>query len=444
MNILLATYNFFPYKSGGSEVYVYSLAKYLLASGYHSTVIAALPPGITDEKKDILYKDDNLTVYEYYYDEINVWGVTYHSLTTEQIYSKRSLLHKNSWLNFFKAQKNYELLHINGFTPTIGLDLFEAIKEVNPAIKVISSYHTPISCTKGNLTFANEKRECPLPVSVNTCTACIISGRLNWPFGISKAVAHVLPNFKVPHLPASVSLKTYVHDSIQSFKELDRITDKWIVYSKGIQNHLIQNKINPEKIYQLRHGINNFFLENSSINRTNNKNIFLYNGRLEKVKGAYTLLKAWLRIPENKKNNLWITCEPKSDCPDIRKLINKAVIRKDIKFLGSQTQQELLKIYKQVHCVIIPSECFEIGPLVYHEAISARCNVIASDIGGCAELSQQYKNESTTFRTGNVQSLIRSITEFNYKESVQQPIVSADKHNKIILEQYLQLFEYAS
>ncbi len=63
--------------------------------------------------------------------------------------------------------------------------------------------------------------------------------------------------------------------------------------------------------------------------------------------------------------------------------------------MGPKTQLELLDIYRQVHCVIIPSEWFEIGPLVFHEAISAQCNIIASDIGGCAELGNYYKAETT-------------------------------------------------
>ena len=136
---------------------------------------------------------------------------------------------------------------------------------------------------------------------------------------------------------------------------------------------------------------------------------FLYSGRTIKSKGFNTLLNAWLKLTESADKELWITGYPVSEDKKILSLIKQTSNRKDIIWLGSLNQQEIAKIYLSVNTVIIPSEVYEIGPLVFHEAIASGCSVISSDIGGCKELAQYYQNNTSTFKTGNATDLSNKI-----------------------------------
>ena len=102
-------------------------------------------------------------------------------------------------------------------------------------------------------------------------------------------------------------------------------------------------------------------------------------------------------------------------------MIKKTSNRKDIIWLGSLNQQEIAKIYLSVNTVIIPSEVYEIGPLVFHEAIASGCSVISSDIGGCKELAQYYHDNSATFKTGDATDLSKKILLQNKKIEVFTP-----------------------
>lgn len=435
MRVLLATYNYYPYNFGGSEVYVSALAAYLQSLG-HETVIVAATPEEAFYEHPVIFESEQLKICSYDHEGINVWGVKYQYLSLPHIYEKKSPTHQSAWHSFFSMQESFDVLHINGFTATIGLDLLKASKVRNPNTKVLTSYHTAISCAKGSLLYANKHNECYIKAETGTCTACIISEKMNLPMGLSRIATNFLPNSANEKSSIAWRLKNLVGRSVESFLELDLHTDRWIVYSAGIKKVLEKNDIDSNKIQQLRHGISTNFIDRLNGERDSSQVNFLYSGRLDKIKGFHTLIKAWLNLPENEGRKLWITAHPDSDNEYIKKLIQKALKRKDISFIGPLNQSGLIKLYKKVHCVIIPSECFEIGPLVFHEAIALGCNVISSDIGGCRELGEIYNNESMFFKCGDVQSLKELINNYTFSTTDGKKVLSIEEHNKSILNEY--------
>ena len=418
MNILLATHNYYPYNYGGTEVYVASLAQYLVKLNHEVSIVAA----VNNEAFNIhpvIFEDKNLKVCKYHYQDINVFGVQYKKITTQQIYSRQSHQHQNSWSQLISLNdvlKNINLLHVHGFTPTIGLDLIYALKANNRSIKVVSSYHTAISCAKETLLFANTLTEQHRNVDD---VADMFSYRLNIPYYLAKIISIILPNINISFLPSIFNLKNLTWLILNSFKKLDELTDEWWVYSEGIQKHLIVKGIAADKLIFERHGIASFFINNERISVPPYK--FLYSGRTIKSKGFHTLLNAWLKLKESTDEELWITGYPVSEDKKTQALIKQTSKRKDIIWLGSLNQQEIAKIYLSVNTVIIPSEVYEIGPLVFHEAIASGCSVISSDIGGCKELAEYYHNSATTFKAGDATDLSEKIILQTTKGEVLMP-----------------------
>ena len=91
-----------------------------------------------------------------------------------------------------------------------------------------------------------------------------------------------------------------------------------------------------------------------------------------------------------------------------------------------------------VHCTIIPSEWVEIGPLVFHEAISKGSDVIAADIGGCKVLAELYSAKSNLFTAGNIESLQYAIGNFKYS-GITLPIITQSENYKMVESQYRQM-----
>lgn len=432
--ILLACSNYYPHSFGGTEVYVEGYVDFLREKGNTVYIITATPAEyFTDE--NTIYKDDILKVCRYYHNNTMVFGVNYQNIIdTELIYSKYHPSYTTSWEHFIRQQPEFcdlAILHIHSFTATIGLNLFKAVIEQNTGIKVITSYHTPISCPKGTLMYGSTLNECHIKPSIKNCTHCQFKTQNKLPYLLAKGLNCL--NLKHAKLPAVLKTKHLVSLEINAFEQLKEITHQWWCYSNGIKNILMLNGIDKTRIRMARHGIADVFFS-QTINKPTDKTIYLYSGRLAKIKGIITLLKAWLQLPIQNTKELWLTAKPFSENAETNALIKQVILRDDVVFLGEKTQKEIAKFYAQVHFVIIPSECFEIGPLVFHEAIANQCNVICSDVGGCKELADYYNVERSTFKTGNINDLYYKLMTLEYTNLQKNNLAnSVREHFKTII-----------
>ncbi len=419
MNILMATYSYFPYSFGGTEVYVSGLAGYLFLQGHSVTVIAAAPPHAFNGN-DIFFEDENLKAVKYEYGAATVVGVQMNNISISEIYAKQRKNATASWRNLLQClkQKNWDIVHFHAHTATINQYILYAVKEQSPWAKVFFSYHLPVSCVKGTLIYSNTLKDCQVKPSPNICTACYISDRKNIPLAITRPLAYLLPVSQMKNLPFELKVKGMVKNAIISFQEVVSNVDMWFVFSNQVREVLIKNGASLNSITLLQHGVENIFLRNKDVRGFSKRNAetitFLYAGRFDVLKGFHTLLKSWSSLKEDPIRKLEIAGELQVEHNEIKEAMQLVKDRNDVIWLGKKTQTELSTIMERAHCTIIPSEWVEIGPLVFHEAISKGSDVIASDIGGCKTLAQYYPQKSTMFRAGDSVSLQKAISNFKY------------------------------
>jgi glycosyltransferase involved in cell wall biosynthesis len=452
MNIILATYNYYPFAWGGSEVYVHGLAKYLQQLGHTVAVIAAIPASQIPNNQGI--KTSHLQGYEYEYDGVKILGVALHDESTAEIYGKYNTIWINSWKELMLKSSLFsspiDILHYNGHTSVISVAIINALREhekvkgciAAKVAKVIASYHTPISCPNGKLLYFRNQ-ECNIEPHVTDCTACFVNSQKKIPKFLANSLAMILPSESIAKtkLPNAFKVKHFVDLSLKSFQNLDNQVDKWLVMSDYIYKVIIRAGVKQEKISMIRHGIHHDFIHNfitttEILQRTSNKTIFVYAGRFEKIKGFPTLLKTWLALPsEPQKRVLQIIGEVQSESDEINNLLVLAKQRNDIEFMGKKNATEMRTILQQSHCMIIPSEWIEIGPLVLHEAIACGADIIVSDIGGTAELANYYQEGCTTFKMGNQQDLSNKILNFQYFP-IKHKVRSQKEHYDLVIEKY--------
>ena len=119
---------------------------------------------------------------------------------------------------------------------------------------------------------------------------------------------------------------------------------------------------------------------------------FLFVGRLEQIKGAQNLIKAFKELPEY---DLLIA----GDGAFKETLVELAKDCFNIKFLGRVDQKKLDGLYKSASAVLVPSICYETFGIIIIEAFARRTPVIVNDLGALPEVVEEsgggliYKNE---------------------------------------------------
>jgi glycosyltransferase involved in cell wall biosynthesis len=112
------------------------------------------------------------------------------------------------------------------------------------------------------------------------------------------------------------------------------------------------------------------------------KPYFLFVGRLEKLKGAHTLIPVFRRYT---KADLLIAGTGSSE-QEVRKLASGS---SNIRFLGHVPERKLQRLYREAVAVIVPSICYEIFSLVLIEAFRHQTPVIARNRGGMPDLIKE-------------------------------------------------------
>jgi glycosyltransferase involved in cell wall biosynthesis len=447
VQIILATYGYPPYYWGGSESYVHWLARFLQKSGHQVLVIA----GVTEaqlKETSLFFEDEHLQAGTYTFEGIPVVACSNHP-TTAEIYSRYHPAWQQSWSNLLAAcwkgqQEAAQLLHLHAVSPLINASLTEGARKVFPGLRVLYSYHVPESCPKGTLLYFGRSM-CSRKPDPALCTACTLQDRYRVPSGLAGWLGELLVNVPVPEsAPTPLKLGKYIRQNIASYRHFIGQVDHWFAFSHQIEGTLKQLGVASESISTIRHGIDEaYFQGDSAPVRREQPQDFVFVGRFKRVKGLLTLLRAWLQAAPDERRRLCLIGGDSNPDPEIAALLARAGSRSDIELAGILPAEQVRQRLASAHCIVIPSEWVEIGPLTLHEAIACGANVITSDIGGCAELAEFYGEACQTFRMGDANDLWQKISNFSYRP-VSRKVRSQSEHNALILNKYEQLFASGS
>lgn len=165
-----------------------------------------------------------------------------------------------------------------------------------------------------------------------------------------------------------------------------RIVDRFIAPSQDLVEHLEQRG------YSNVHHLPNFTSVPVRPERPlPDKPVVLYVGSLIPHKGVDVLLRAFAQVsPERDDAALWLV----GSGPDEDRLQALAgeLGLSGVRFLGRQDHDALGRFYDAARVVVIPSLWLENAPLVAYEAMAHRRPIVASGVGGLAELVRDGEN----------------------------------------------------
>ncbi|MDJ8959100.1 glycosyltransferase family 4 protein [Clostridium perfringens] len=254
-------------------------------------------------------------------------------------------------------KENIDIVHIHNTLALISPSVYYAAKRCN--VKIIQTLHNfRLLCP--NALFVRNKK---------VCEECLNKG-----------------------LICSVKNKCYRNSYIQSFIntfniKLHRIiktynlVDRYIVLTE-FSKKKFKSVIDEKKLY-----IKPNFIEENKYICKNNKEYFLYVGRLDEIKGIDILLNAWSKV--NGEKLIIIGSGPEEE--KIKKFIceNKKV---NIEYLGFKKKSEVIGLMANAKALIIPSQCYENFPMTIVESFSLGLPVIGGRFGNVGMIIKEMKN----------------------------------------------------
>lgn len=144
----------------------------------------------------------------------------------------------------------------------------------------------------------------------------------------------------------------------------------------------------------------------------------LYVGRLSEEKGIETLLRAWEVVEDPPLRIV-------GDGP-LAPLVREAESRaRGVRWLGRQTQDEVQRLLGEARCLIVPSRWYEGFPRVVVEAFARGTPVVASRLGGLAEIVEDGRT-GRLFRPGDPDDLLLAVRTIDRDGASMRPRARAE------------------
>ena len=389
MNILVVNWSWYP--SGGDWTYVENITRLYEQKGHH-----VVPFSMKDERNLPTAYDD------YFIENIDYKKVNKRSLTAgikvvmKSIYS----LEAQNNLERLLADVKIDFAHINVIHHYITPTILKILKKRNiPIIWTLHEY-TPI---------------CPDSIFVShgqVCEKCFGGAFYNCITNSCK---------KGSYLASTVAaLENYVHQYLNYYAFVDYyVCASVFQYEKYKQFNFFN-----DKLVQIYHGYNYDEVEKAKLTPAQKEEKYVvFVGRLEKIKGIYTLLEAMqacLDIP------LKIVGDGTQE--EELKALKKNHQLSNVTFLGKKNKQETLQIINGAEFLICPSECYEVLGFTVVEAMALGKAVIGASIGAIPEM---VINNYTglLFEPGNITQLVDAIQLlYNNKQLIAEMGINADRH----------------
>lgn len=395
MNILVANWTWYP--SGGDWTYVENVSKLYREKGHQ-----VIPFSMKDPRN---FSSDYS---EYFIEHIDYKKVNKKSLSDGLKVVKKSIFSTEAQQQLEKLldKVKIDFAHINVIHHYITPAILKTLKDRGiPIIWTLHEY-TPI-CPESTFISHGE-----------ICEKCFGGAFHNC----------VTNKCKKGSYPASVvaALENYVHKYLNYYKYVDHyVCPSVFLYEKFKSFNFF-----PEKLVQLYHGYDYEEIEvaKEQTATLSNDRYIVFVGRLEKIKGAHTVLSAIKDHPDIHIKIIGTGTEQNEliDFAAKNNLLN-------VEFLGKKSKKETLELIGRAEFLICPSEWYEVLGFTVVEAMAMGKPVIGSKIGAIPEMVIDG-HTGLLFEPGNYSQLSEKINElYNNKNLLLQMGANAEKHIRSLI-----------
>jgi glycosyltransferase involved in cell wall biosynthesis len=379
-------FTFAPDPSGGTEIYVETLAHGLRAHGIESLIVAPSSSGI-----DEAYEHNTLRVRRYRTAPESKYMLG-------ELYGRGDPESAAAFAQIIDEERP-DAVHVHALTRAVSLRLVRVAKQ--RGLPVFFTYHTPtVSCQRGTLMLWG-KEMCDGVLKVRRCTSCYLQGRglPHWATGpLSYMPFRFARGLEKANLSGGIwtalRMAELVRTQQEAFHALMQEVDGVVVLSEWARTVLVRNGVPASKITLLQHWLPS--AQDTHEPRIDVAKIPLrvaFLGRAAKSKGADTLVKAVRAAPGlSVEVDLYGVVQSSTDEEYWSTLKSLAAHDARIHFLPPLPHDKVASALRCYHVLAMPSRWVENRPLVVLESLAAGTPVIGSNLGGIAELVRHQDN----------------------------------------------------
>jgi glycosyltransferase involved in cell wall biosynthesis len=410
VKIVLTVHQFLPEYGSGTEVLTLDTTKELQRLGHDVSVFTGFPEreAISDDRRFDAYVYQDVQVHRFRHAHVPLGG--------------QDDITQAEYRNFFFAA------HFRRFLENTKPDVvhfFHLGRLSASAVEVCDELGIPMVLTPTDFWFVCPTNQLRLPDgsmcsgpkwNAANCVRHVME--LNQPLAIETRVAKKLPD---PLLGLGIygiqqgffrnrfatTVNSLAARPVYLRKQLDRI-ERVLVPTHLMETILSSNGLKPHKITFAPYGIKETYLRRAPRRSHIAKLQVGFIGTLYEHKGVHLLVEAVRSLSSAFPLDLRIfgnTEDFPDYCAGLAKLANGDP---RIQFCGTFPNSAIGEIFSSLDVLVVPSIWYENTPLVIYSAQAAGCPVVASDLGGMAEVVHHEAN-GLLFKPGSVVELAGSL-----------------------------------
>jgi glycosyltransferase involved in cell wall biosynthesis len=396
MKILLAVHHFPPSFTGGAEWEAYRIAYHLMNRSHQVRVLCV--EQVTNSHKNIIsWKDD-------FYKGIPV---------------RRLFLTMNfTYGEFTRFEFDNPLIaeHIKEFLQEYCPDIFHLISGylmTGSSLRVIQEKGIPtilslmdfwFLCRRITL-YRSDGRLSRPPIQAENCVQCIGEEKTGYNF-LGKMFPNIMAQYwkgQKSHIRLFEDRRLFLINTLNNVNVI-------ISRSRFMKEIYEKEGVDPERIILSRQGLDIGHFQNNDLDdiRHNEKLRIGYSGQIAPVKGVHLLIKA-VKLIRDPRLEVKIYGNETSFPKYTEQLKQMAKNDSRIQFAGMFSREDLVNVMKNLDVLVVPSVWYENSPNVILEAFATHTPVIASDMGGMAELVKHQEN-GLLFKLGDAEALAEQLS----------------------------------
>lgn len=242
-----------------------------------------------------------------------------------------------------------------------------------------------------------------LPIDPIACVQCLGEQKRRY-----RIPGSIVPGLMQHYWETQKDQAKAVEDRIRFQNETLRQADLLIGRSKFLTTTYIQAGVDPERIIFSRQGMDTSIIASGTKQKSMVPYLRIgYIGQIAGHKGVHIIIDAVKKLVGMP---IQVKIYGKADAFPryTRQLLKKAGSDNRIEFAGSFQRQDLPQVMAGLDILVVPSLWYENSPNVILEAFANKIPVIASNLGGMAELVQDGRT-GLLFETGNADDLAQKI-----------------------------------
>jgi len=388
VHIVIAVHGFPPTFAAGAELRAYRMARWLLGLGHKVRVICV---EAIDHPGGFTFVDDEL-------DDIPVRRLFFNF---EKVPSELRWRFNNPWIGDqvekYLLESKTQVMHlISGYL--MSTSALKAAQRMNiPTVVTLTDFW--FLCPRVTLWRTNGSL-CEGPEGTLKCVRCLWEESRR--YRLPAQVAPKLVDFAWRWLTKHPTVGRYLGlpDELDAIEERQLVlrealnsVDVVICPSRFLQDVFIQSGVNPSRLVFARQGVD-FTGEDAPRRRDGDGKLRIgYMGQLAKHKGVAVLFQAFQHVKSGDLlPELYVYGDLKQSPKYVSRLNRLRAGNERIILAGRYERHIVWQVLAELDVIVVPSLWYENSPNTILEALAAKVPVVASNLGGMAELVKHEVN----------------------------------------------------